>query len=175
VQRGLSGGSAGMVGLIRSLPRKVRLLVVFVVLTFLSLGFYFLATDKYELKFVTGDRPGAGTDSPVIISLTGNDDRVSHATLGRLNESLLMPKLFENGEANIFERRMIPLGEIKAVSVKITDTGDKPAWFLESVHVTNKNTGMVSTFSCSRWLGRDSSNPGNDPWEVTLTSDDSRM
>jgi hypothetical protein len=174
-QRGLSGGSAGMVGLIRSLPRKVRLLVVFVVLTFLSLGFYFLATDKYELKFVTGDRPGAGTDSPVTISLTGKDDRVAHATLGRLHEHLLMPDLFENGETSIFERRMIPLGEIKAVSVKITDTGDKPAWFLESIHVTNKNTGMVSTFSCSRWLGRDSSNPGNDPWEVTLTSDDSRM
>ena len=174
-QRGLKIGSSGMVGLIRSLPRKVRLLVVFLVLTFLSLGFYFLATDKYELKFVTGDRPGAGTDSPVIISLTGNDDRVSHATLGQLHERLVMPDLFENGETNIFERRMKALGEIKAVSVKITDTGDKPAWFLKSVHVTNKNTGMVSTFSCSRWLGRDLSNPGNDPWEVTLTSDDSRM
>lgn len=140
-QRTLSGGSARMVGLIRSLPRKVRLLVVFLVLTFLSLGFYFLATDKYELKFVTDDRPGAGTDSPVIISLTGNDDRVSHATLGQLHERLVMPDLFENGEANIFERRMRPLGEIKTVSVKIADAGAKPAWFLESGPVTNKNTG----------------------------------
>jgi hypothetical protein len=174
-RRGLSSGSARIADLISSLPKKAKLLIVFVVLTLLSLGFHLLATDRYELKFVTGDSPGVGTDSPVTISLTGNDDRVVHATLGKLHERQDMQNLFERGETNIFEQRMRPLGEIKVISIKITDTGDKPAWFLKSVHVTNINTGMVNTFSCSRWLGRDSSNPGNDPWEVTLTSDDSRM
>lgn len=174
-QREMERGSSAMVELIRSLPGRVKLFVILVLPSLLALGIYRLATDEYEFEVVTGGTLGAGTDAPVKIRLIAKDGRACSTTLGRGYERLVMPGLFERNETSIFERRMKPLGKIKAVSVKLADAGEKPAWLLNSVRVTNKDTGMVSSFSFRRWLGRDSSNPGNDPWEATLSADDRRM
>jgi PLAT/LH2 domain len=174
-QRGVKKGTKAIVSLGKLLPRKIKLFVILVLSTLLALGIWHSSTDTYEFQFATGEKSGAGTDASVEFSLIGKDGRVSSTTLGQQQERLDTSDPFERNQTSVFERRMASLGEIKAVSIKLADAGNKPAWFLNWVRVTNKDTGVVSTFSFHDWLGSDSFNPGSHPWEVTLTAGDLRL
>lgn len=140
-------------------------------LAILLLGYIvrFLITDPYEFTFVTGGRDGAGTNAPVNIQLRDQRGREASVSFGGWYRPWQM-YAFENGETDAFGRRCRRLKEMKELKVKISDSGDRPAWFLVEIKVRNLATDEIAIFPCNNWLGKDETNPGDDPWERTLTA-----
>lgn len=126
-------------------------------------------TDKYAFTIVTGGRDGAGTDATVKIRLFEQQGRETSLSFGGWNRPW-QKSAFERDKIDFFSRRCRRLEAMKELTVEITDSGNKPAWFLSGIGVENLTTGEEVTFPCSVWLGKDEPNPGDDPWKLSLTA-----
>jgi hypothetical protein len=162
------GNVMAALGRLLTFSRKNKGASLFVILV---LGYLarFVLTDPYEFTFVTGDRDGAGTNSYVELSLRDQRGKETSVSFGGWYRPWQM-SAFEMGKTDTFSRRLRRLESMKELTVEISGSGHKPAWFLVGIQVENLTTGEKAVFSCNSWLGKDEANPGDDPWALRLTA-----
>ena len=108
-------------------------------------------SNKWKIDVATGDRYLAGTDANVYITLFG-DKANSDET--RLSSSGRDP--FERDQTDSFNIITAKnLGNLIRIRIRHNDGGVAPGWFLESIVITNVDTGKKWTFRANRWLAKD--------------------
>lgn len=149
-----------------SRKNKGASMFVILVLGYLS---RFLFTDPYVFTLVAGNRDGAGTNSHVELSLRDQRGRETSVSFGGWYKPWQM-SAFEIDKTDIFSRSCHRLESMKELIVEISDSGNKPSWFLVRMQVENLATGKKAVFPCNSWQGKDKANPGDDPWAMRLTA-----
>ena len=91
----------------------------------------------YRIDVVTGRDFGAGTDSNVFCTLTGELGLSSGEF--QLSNSLLHLNKFERGQTDTFEYCCVSLGRIREVTIRTDNTGLGCDWQLDRVIVTVHN------------------------------------
>jgi hypothetical protein len=103
----------------------------------------------YEIKVLTGDRAGAGTDSNTqIILLDGSGKKTKPATLDNWFRND-----FERNQTDVFtinDETDIP--EVTEIQLRRDEAGLFSDWFVEKVEVTNQKSGKTSVFPILRWI-----------------------
>lgn len=105
---------------------------------------------KYKVTVYTGDKPGAGTDANVYITMFGE--------LGDSSERRLMKKTrnnFERGQTDDFTLESPSLGRLQRLRIGHDNTGASPGWFLKKVIVDDLDQGAVYEFPCDKWFAVD--------------------
>ncbi|KAL3842214.1 hypothetical protein ACJMK2_020253, partial [Sinanodonta woodiana] len=105
---------------------------------------------KYDVLVVTGDKPGAGTNANVSITIFGENGDTGKRILKQSFRDL-----FEKGQKDKFEIEAVDLGELQKIRIEHDNSGFRPGWFLDRVEITNRSTGVVTLFPCERWLDKD--------------------
>jgi hypothetical protein len=106
------------------------------------------STVVYEVKVLTGDRRGAGTDANVSIVLygeTGNSGRP---------KVLQSSANFERGATDVFGVESADLGTLTKIRIGHDGVGIGSGWFLDKVYVTHPLNKQQWTFLCARWLDK---------------------
>ncbi|ELT98105.1 hypothetical protein CAPTEDRAFT_225952 [Capitella teleta] len=106
-----------------------------------------LPVTKYQVKTVTGDKRGAGTDAKVYVNLIGKNGDSGKRPL---NISQRSSNKFESGKTDEFSLEAVDLGEIEKLVVSHNGTGVGSGWYLEEVIVVCEGEEMV--FPCHNWL-----------------------
>ncbi|KAA0723782.1 Polycystic kidney disease protein 1-like 2 PC1-like 2 protein [Triplophysa tibetana] len=106
---------------------------------------------RYLLKISTGHRIGASPSSRVVVMIQGT-------------EGVCEPHHLTDPEKTVFERGAVDLfllttpyslGELESISLWHDNSGDHPAWYVNSVMVQDMETGEKRHFLCSAWLAAD--------------------
>ena len=105
----------------------------------------------YEVHVRTSDIKGAGTDSRVFLSITG--DLHSVQSLELENASNRGDK-FESGSDDTFEFHLPPLGNILGIKIMHDNFGSNSAWHLQDVEIIDTKAGKSFSFACSQWLSK---------------------
>ncbi|MDF0665813.1 MAG: PLAT/LH2 domain-containing protein [Nitrospira sp.] len=106
----------------------------------------------YEIRVVTGQLEGAGTDATVYIILFGEYGNSGQFELDNPSNN------FERGKTDTFvsppvsRPDMKDLGDLQKVRVSHDSGGESPEWYLDTVTVQNQTTGQSWLFPCHRWL-----------------------
>ncbi|XP_063398724.1 lipoxygenase homology domain-containing protein 1-like isoform X1 [Mytilus trossulus] len=101
---------------------------------------------KYNVTLFTGDKPGAGTDANVCVTLFGE--------MGDSGENFLK-KAFKRNSKNEFVLKTPCLGRIERLRIGHDNTGFKAGWYLEKVIVDDCQNNIVYEFPCNRWFATD--------------------
>ena len=107
------------------------------------------ATVVYEVKVVTGDRRGAGTDANVFIVLYGEN-----GTSGRPKVLQSSSANFERATTDVFGVESADLGNLSKIRIGHDGAGLGSGWFLDKVYVTHPLSKVQRTFLCGRWLDK---------------------
>jgi hypothetical protein len=105
---------------------------------------------QYDVAVVTGSKLWAGTDAKVYISLIGRRGSSEERRLGYPGHND-----FEQGQTDhisFYSSQERDLGDLSSIRIRHDNSGSRPDWFLDQVHVRDVATGKVFTFSCSAWL-----------------------
>jgi len=104
----------------------------------------------YKVQVYTGDRPGAGTDANVFITLFGQEGVDS-------GERQLENDLdnFERNKVDVFSFQCVDLGNLTKISIRHDNSGLGPAWFLDKISISS-GTGLMWYFLVGKWLDSDS-------------------
>ncbi|XP_045645113.1 oxygen-regulated protein 1 isoform X2 [Ursus americanus] len=105
----------------------------------------------YEIYTYTGRKPGAETESNVLINLIGIRGDSGNR---RLHQSQNNKVKFRRGQVDIFSIEAVSLGKLKKVMISHDGTGPGNGWFLESIVVKSEeeNGNQEVLFPCNRWL-----------------------
>lgn len=106
-------------------------------------------TIVYQVKVLTGDRRGAGTDANVFIVIYG-DKGIS----GQPKTLQTGANNFERGATDTFGVEAADLGDLNKIRIGHDGTGWGSAWFLDKVYITNPISSKEWVFLCGRWLGK---------------------
>lgn len=106
-------------------------------------------TVVYEVKVLTGDRRGAGTDANVFVVLYGEK-----GTSGRPKILQSSSSNFERASTDVFGVECEDLGTLTKIRVGHDGVGFGSGWFLDKVYVTHPISKQQSTFLCGRWLDK---------------------
>ncbi|XP_048041522.1 LOW QUALITY PROTEIN: polycystic kidney disease protein 1-like 2 [Megalobrama amblycephala] len=105
----------------------------------------------YLLKISTGHRMGASTSSRVIVTLQGTEGECEPHHLTDPDKPV-----FERGGVDLFLLTTpFPLGELQSIRLWHDNSGDRPAWYVNSVMVEDLQTEQKWHFLCSSWLAVD--------------------
>ena len=109
---------------------------------------------KYNVKVITGDVRGAGTDANVTIVLYGPTDEITHRPRDSGERKLENSKdNFERKQEDLFAIECQDLGGIEKVRIGHDGTGLGAGWFLSAVEVWEEGKeGEKVAFKCERWL-----------------------
>ncbi|XP_077057922.1 polycystin-1-like protein 2 [Siphateles boraxobius] len=106
---------------------------------------------RYLLKISTGHRMGASTSSRVIVTLQGAEGECEPHHLTDPDKPV-----FERGGVDLFLlTTAFPLGELQSIRLWHDNSGDHPAWYVNSVMVEDLQTEQKWHFLCSTWLAVD--------------------
>ncbi|XP_067303965.1 polycystin-1-like protein 2 [Pseudorasbora parva] len=106
---------------------------------------------RYLLKISTGHRMGASTSSRVVVTLQGTEGECEPHHLTDPDKPV-----FERGGVDLFLLTTpFPLGELQSIRLWHDNTGDHPAWYVNSVMVEDLQTEQIWHFLCSSWLAVD--------------------
>ena len=108
-----------------------------------------LTTILYEVKVLTGDRRGAGTDANVSIVLYGEKGNSGQPKTLQNNSNN-----FERGATDVFGVECDDLGNLSKIRIGHDGTGFGSGWFLDKIYVTNPISGQQWVFLCGRWLDK---------------------
>ncbi|XP_054033763.1 lipoxygenase homology domain-containing protein 1 [Dryobates pubescens] len=108
-----------------------------------------LEENTYEVRVLTGNVSGAGTDANVFLNIYG----IGRGDTGerQLKRSNNLNK-FEKGQVDVFTIKAIDLGELKKLRIGHDNTGSSPSWFLERVEIIDLKESTTYYFPCQRWL-----------------------
>ncbi|XP_054253211.1 lipoxygenase homology domain-containing protein 1 [Indicator indicator] len=108
-----------------------------------------LEENTYEVRVLTGNVSGAGTDANVFLNIYG----IGRGDTGerQLKRSNNLNK-FEKGQVDVFTIKAIDLGELKKLRIGHDNTGASPSWFLERVEIIDLKESTTYYFPCQRWL-----------------------
>ncbi|XP_064294800.1 lipoxygenase homology domain-containing protein 1 [Phalacrocorax carbo] len=108
-----------------------------------------LEENTYEVRVLTGNMWGAGTDANVFLSIYG----IGRGDTGerQLKRSNNLNK-FEKGQVDVFTIKAIDLGELKKLRIRHDNSGASPSWFLERVEIVDLKESTTYYFPCQRWL-----------------------
>lgn len=116
-----------------------------------------LAADTlpYKLSVVTGDVRGAGSSTPVVVTLYGDDDSnsESHVIGGEENQA------FERATKSQYVLYSKSLGRLRRIVIeqlpeKRGRSAEDTAWYLDRIEVLCPD-GHRYAFPCSSWFGKD--------------------
>ncbi|KAK7169828.1 hypothetical protein R3I94_000154 [Phoxinus phoxinus] len=106
---------------------------------------------RYLLKISTGHRMGASTSARVIVTLQGAEGECEPHHLTDPDKPV-----FERGGVDLFLlTTAFPLGELQSIRLWHDNSGDHPAWYVNSVMVEDLQTEQKWHFLCSSWLAVD--------------------
>lgn len=107
----------------------------------------------YKVRVRTTEIKGAGTDSNVFISITGELHSVQSL---ELHYNGLRDDKFESGSEDFFDLHLPPLGNIDSIKIMHDNSGGfGSAWHLQDVEITDTSMGKSFLFECSQWLSKD--------------------
>ncbi|XP_064032385.1 lipoxygenase homology domain-containing protein 1 [Pogoniulus pusillus] len=108
-----------------------------------------LEENTYEVRVLTGNVSGAGTDANIFLNIYG----IGRGDTGerQLKRSNNLNK-FEKGQVDVFTIKAIDLGELKKLRIGHDNTGTSPSWFLERVEIIDLKESTTYYFPCQRWL-----------------------
>ncbi|XP_040436731.1 lipoxygenase homology domain-containing protein 1-like [Falco naumanni] len=93
-----------------------------------------LEENTYEVRVLTGNVSGAGTDANVFLSIYGIErGDTGERQLKRSNNF----NKFEKGQVDVFTIKAIDLGELKKLRIRHDNSGASPSWFLERVEIVD--------------------------------------
>uniref|UniRef100_A0A6B2KZF9 PLAT domain-containing protein n=1 Tax=Arcella intermedia TaxID=1963864 RepID=A0A6B2KZF9_9EUKA len=101
----------------------------------------------YNISVKTGDRPGAGTDANVLITLFGEKGDSGERLLDKPGNN------FERNRIDEFAFQSVDLGDLKRIVIRHDNSGAGPAWFLDKV-IIESGAGGKWYFPCGRWLDK---------------------
>ncbi|XP_050970426.1 polycystic kidney disease protein 1-like 2 [Labeo rohita] len=105
----------------------------------------------YLLKISTGHRMGSSTSSRVIVTLQGTEGECEPHHLTDPDKPV-----FERGGVDLFLLTTpFSLGELQSIRLWHDNSGDHPAWYVNSVMVEDLQTEQKWHFLCSSWLAVD--------------------
>ncbi|XP_059361535.1 polycystin-1-like protein 2 [Carassius carassius] len=105
----------------------------------------------YLLKVSTGHRMGSSTSSRVIVTLQGTEGECEPHHLTDPDKPV-----FERGGVDLFLLTTpFPLGELQSIRLWHDNSGDHPAWYVNTVMVEDLQTEQKWHFLCSSWLAVD--------------------
>lgn len=109
----------------------------------------------YKLSVVTGDVRGAGSSTPVVVTLYGEEDRnsESHVIGGEENQA------FERATKSQYVLYSRSLGRLRRIVIeqlpeKKGRSAEDAAWYLDRIEVQCPD-GHKYAFPCSSWFGKD--------------------
>ncbi|XP_057193053.1 polycystic kidney disease protein 1-like 2 isoform X3 [Triplophysa rosa] len=106
---------------------------------------------RYLLKISTGHRIGASPSSRVVVTIQGTEGECEPHHLTDPEKPV-----FERGAVDLFLLTTpYSLGELQSISLWHDNSGDHPAWYVNSVMVQDMETGEKRHFLCSAWLAAD--------------------
>lgn len=107
----------------------------------------------YNISIQTGMWKGFGTSANVGIIVNGNQGSSGEISL---NDSLARRKYFSRGSVNNFTLTLpSSLGNVTDLRIWHDNTGSNPAWFLQHVVITDRQTGEMWYFFANQWLSLD--------------------
>ncbi|MEI7911845.1 MAG: PLAT/LH2 domain-containing protein [Verrucomicrobiota bacterium] len=126
-------------------------------------------THSCIITFKTGTASGAGTDSPITLTIINNLGKKITFQFDGENDfgEGKNSGAFEKGETNRFIRRVWPVETIEKIEVGIQPIGTYPAWQLDSITIFDKDRSDVRIFP-GNWLGEDAKNPKHGPWKIEI-------
>lgn len=90
----------------------------------------------WQVSVKTSDVKGAGTDAEVFINIIGDGESGEHRLESRSNN-------FERNATDTFHIKTPPIGEAVALDVWQTNKGFAADWHLDSITLTNTNSGVI--------------------------------
>ena len=107
------------------------------------------ANAGYQVKVMTGDVAGAGTDAKVFINVIGSKGPSGEKHLDNSHKND-----FEKGNEDVFDMHCAEIGRPEKINVWHNNGGWGPAWYLEKITLTDKKTWKQYVFPCSMWLDK---------------------
>ncbi|WP_329401125.1 PLAT/LH2 domain-containing protein [Streptomyces lydicus] len=106
-----------------------------------------VAQYQYRVTVYTGDKPDAGTDATVHITIYGTRGAVGPIKLDNSENN------FERGKTDRFVLGLRDVGRVKSIKISHDNSGKKPGWYLKKVTIdVNRDHPK---FPCNRWLAKD--------------------
>jgi len=106
----------------------------------------------YNIKVVTGDKTGGGTDANVFLTLCGDNGQSPEFPL---KDSETNRNKFERDQTDIFKVTTPDLGYVYKVQIRHDNSGLLGSdWYLDHVEVTTDDGIEPSLFHCERWLAK---------------------
>merc|ERR1712136_470800 len=109
------------------------------------------AKTSYEVTLFTGDKPSAGADSFITLTLYGKKGNAPDQ-VGQKSDELGI--LLERGST---DRLFIDIDDIepfRMIRLQINGKGSRPDWYCDKVEVRNLDSGKVTVFHCDGWLSK---------------------
>mmetsp|Transcript_2129 Transcript_2129/g.5389 ORF Transcript_2129/g.5389 Transcript_2129/m.5389 type:complete len:727 (-) Transcript_2129:75-2255(-) len=101
----------------------------------------------WRIDVVTGTHRNAGTDAHVEVELLGRSGAMAGPFPLRPEDGSFLP-----ASTDSFTVTAPAVGDLVALKVRHDNAGVDPAWFLESITVTELGTTSVWQFPCNSWL-----------------------
>jgi PKD repeat protein len=120
----------------------------------------------YTVTVETGDIENAGTDAAVYIAFFGPKDK-NGARMGSGETDIQSPDYqgdFERGKTDTFTYWFQNLDQVEMMTLRHSNTGKKPGWFVKSVTVKNLDNNKEWHFVPNQWLD-DREAPSHRTWE----------
>ena len=102
----------------------------------------------YAVTIVTSDIKGAGTDADVTLSFMGSKGSSGEH---RLDDS---KNNFERGMVDSFQIKCQDVGVITSARIGHNNRGFGPSWHMQSMTITDQNTGVETVFACGMWFAK---------------------
>ena len=107
----------------------------------------------YHLSIQTGMWKGFGTSATVAIIINGKNGTSGSITL---TDHIGQRKYFSRGSVNNFTLTLpSSLGKLTDIRIWHDNSGSNPAWFLQQVVITDKQTEEMWYFLANQWLSLD--------------------
>ncbi|CAF4182729.1 unnamed protein product, partial [Rotaria sordida] len=106
--------------------------------------------NPYKITVYTGNKPGAGTDADVFITLYGNIRETGAIRLDNNKKDM-----FEAGQKDEFTVDCPTVGVLNKILIAHNNKGSAPGWFLDRILIEDVNAHHIYEFPCNRWLAKD--------------------
>ncbi|XP_038056107.1 uncharacterized protein LOC119728107 [Patiria miniata] len=101
----------------------------------------------WQVKVQTSDKPDAGTTAKACLVVYGDKGQCSTHQLER--------ETFQPGTEEEFEISVGDIGPVSKIRLEHDNSGDSPAWHVNSVTMKDLDTNEELDFKMDRWLARD--------------------